>query len=147
VSGLSQQDYTELLAFRTALRRFEGWSEQQARRVGLSPAQHQLLLAVKGHPDSRGPTIGEVAEYLNVRHHSAVGLADRAEGAGIVVRTRLPEDARTVRLTLTELGDEKIRQLSELHIAELRHLTPLLDHLTAVKRDANSEDDEISALP
>lgn len=130
MSGLSQREYTELLAFRTALRRFERWSEEQARRVGLTPAHHQLLLAVKGHPDTRGPTIGEVAEYLNIRHHSAVGLADRAEGGGLVVRTRHPEDARTVRLTLTELGQQKIRQLSELHIAELRRLAPLLEHMT-----------------
>lgn len=130
MSTLSQHEYTELLAFRTALRRFERWSEAQAKRVSLTPAQHQLLLAVKGHPDRRGPTIGEVADYLNVRHHSAVGLADRAEGVGLVVRTRHPEDARTVRLTLTKLGQQKIHQLSELHIAELRRLAPLLEHLT-----------------
>lgn len=128
--GLSQREYTELLAFRTALRRFERWSEQQARRVGLTPAHHQLLLAIKGHPDTRGPTIGEVADYLNVRHHSAVGLVDRAESGGLVVRTRHPENARTVRLTLTKLGQQKIRQLSELHIAELRRLAPLLEHMT-----------------
>lgn len=128
-AGLSQPQYAELLVFRTALRRFESWSEQQARRVGLSPAQHQLLLTVKGHADSEGPTIGEVADYLAVRHHSAVGLADRAEAAGLIQRTRHREDGRAVRLRLTELGQNKIRQLSELHLAELRRLAPLLEAL------------------
>jgi DNA-binding MarR family transcriptional regulator len=131
MSGLSQRDYTSLLKFRTVLRRFERWSEQQARHVGLTPAQHQLLLAVKGHPDRRGPTLREVAEYLNVRHHSAVGLADRAVESGLVLRTRDAGDGRVVRITLTTLGAERIGQLSELHLAELGRLTRLLEHLPA----------------
>ncbi|HEY4454462.1 MAG TPA: MarR family winged helix-turn-helix transcriptional regulator [Pseudonocardiaceae bacterium] len=118
-----------LLEFRAALRRFERWSEAQARQVGLTPAQHQLLLAVKGHPDRRGPTIREVAGYLGVQHHSAVGLADRAVDAGLVVRARDADDARLVRLALTALGEQRIGQLSELHLAELVRLTPLLEHL------------------
>jgi len=126
---LSENDYANLLAFRAALRRFERWSEAQARQVGLTPAQHQLLLAVKGHPDRRGPTIREVADYLGVRHHSAVGLADRAVDAGLVIRVRDAGDARLARLALTPLGEQRIGQLSELHLAELVRLTPLLEHL------------------
>lgn len=129
MSGLSQSDYTNLLAFRAALRRFDRWSETQARRAGLTPAQHQLLLAVKGHADRRGPTIRQVADYLGVQHHSVVGLADRAVDAGLVVRVKDPDDARLVRLALTELGEERIGQLSEAHLAELVRLTPLLEHL------------------
>jgi DNA-binding MarR family transcriptional regulator len=129
MTGLSQNDYVNLLEFRAALRRFERWSEAQARQVGLTPAQHQLLLAVKGHPDRRGPTIREVAGYLGVQHHSAVGLADRAVDAGLVVRARDADDARLVRLALTALGEQRIGQLSELHLAELVRLTPLLEHL------------------
>lgn len=129
MTGLSQNDYANLLEFRAALRRFERWSETQARQVGLTPAQHQLLLAVKGHADRRGPTIREVAEYLGVQHHSAVGLADRAVDGGLVVRARDAEDARLVRLALTPLGEQRIGQLSELHLAELVRLTPLLEHL------------------
>ena len=129
MTGLSQSDYTNLLAFRAALRRFDRWSEAQARRAGLTPAQHQLLLAVKGHADRRGPTIREVAAYLGVQHHSAVGLADRAVDAGLVVRVRDAEDARLARLALTPLGEERISALSELHLAELVRLTPLLEHL------------------
>jgi DNA-binding MarR family transcriptional regulator len=126
---LSQDDYRDLLAFRTALRRFEGWSEAQARAVGLTPAQHQLLLSVRGHDDERGPTVTEIAEYLNVRHHSAVGLIDRTARAGYVRRGRDTEDGRIVRVALTAEGAQRVAALSELHIHELARLTPLLDHL------------------
>lgn len=129
MTGLSQNDYTNLLEFRAALRRFDRWSETQARRAGLTPAQHQLLLAVKGHADRRGPTIRQVADYLGVQHHSVVGLTDRAVDAGLVVRVKDADDARLVRLALTPLGEERISALSELHLAELVRLTPLLEHL------------------
>lgn len=127
--GLSGEDYERLLRFRTELRRFEDWSRRQAQQVGLTPAQHQLLLAVKGHPDSNGPTLREVAGYLYVRHHSAVELADRAADAGLVARNPDPSDARAVRITLTALGADRIEQLSQLHLAELERLAPLLHHL------------------
>src|SRR5580698_1525208 len=101
---LTDADYEDLLTLRTGLRRFLRWSEQQAEDAGLTPAQHQLLLAIRGHPDPRGPTIGEVADYLLLRHHSAVGLIDRADAAGLVQRSRDPEDHRVVRLQLTAMG-------------------------------------------
>ena len=78
---LPDADYEDLLTLRTGLRRFLRWSEQQAEAAGLTPAQHQLLLTIRGHPDRRGPTVGEVADYLLLRHHSAVGLVDRAVAA------------------------------------------------------------------
>jgi DNA-binding MarR family transcriptional regulator len=131
---LSHGDYRDLLAFRTALRRFEGWSEAQARAVGLTAAQHQLLLAVQGHDDRRGPTITEVADYLDIRHHSAVGLVDRTELAGYVRRAREDADARIVRVTLTEDGTKRLEALSELHIHELLRLAPLLEHLRSPGR-------------
>lgn len=127
---LSRCDYANLLRFRSALRRFESWSQEQARQAGLTPAWHQLLLAIKGHADERGPTISEAADYLNTRHHSVVGLVDRAERSRLLRRTRDPADARVVRLRLTELGQEKIAQLSQLHLAELTRLAPILRHLT-----------------
>lgn len=83
---LSHEDYENLLAFRTSLCRFLHWSETTARSVGLSPAQHQLMLAVKGHPGTHGPAIGDLAGYLMLRHHGAVELVDRAAAAGLVVR-------------------------------------------------------------
>lgn len=120
---LPDETYARLLALRTGLRRFIHWSEQQAGAAGLTGAQHQLLLAVRGHPDPRGPTIGEVADYLLLRHHSAVGLIDRADAAGLVVRTRDAADHRIVRLTLTAQGAERLETLSELHLAELARLS------------------------
>ena len=131
VSGLSHADYANLLAFRTALRRFDAWSHEQARQVGLTHAQHQLLLAIKGHDGPQGPTIGEAALYLNTRHHSVVGLVDRAEAAGLLCRARDDADARAVRLRLTDLGEERLAQLTELHLAELGRLEPILRHLVA----------------
>ncbi|MGH8974212.1 MAG: MarR family transcriptional regulator [Acidimicrobiia bacterium] len=107
-----EPDYRRLLEFRTGLRRFVRWSEQQAAAVGLTPMQHQLLLAVRGHPGPSGPTIGDVAEYLLLRRHSAVGLIDRAETAGLVRRARDEADLRVVRLELTPLGARRIEQLS-----------------------------------
>ena len=122
-------DYDALLAFRTALRRFNRWSEAQAQAVGLTHAQHQLLLAIKGHADPRGPTIGDAADYLLLRHHSTVELVNRAQAAGLVERHRDDNDARVVRLTLTELGQTKLTALTQLHIDELRQLSPLLQHV------------------
>lgn len=120
--GLSDAVYARLLALRTGLREFERWSEEQARAAGLTPAQHQLLLAVRGHGDPRGPTIGEVADYLLLKHHSVVGLIDRADTAGLVTRTRDDEDHRVVRLRLTPAGAKRLEALSALHVEELERL-------------------------
>jgi DNA-binding MarR family transcriptional regulator len=119
---LSDADYEDLLTLRTGLRRFLRWSEQQAEEAGLTPAQHQLLLAIRGHSDPRGPTIGEVADYLLLRHHSAVGLIDRADAAGLVERLRDPEDHRLVRLQLTAIGRKRLEKLSAVHLEELQRL-------------------------
>jgi DNA-binding MarR family transcriptional regulator len=119
---LRDADYEDLLTLRTGLRRFLRWSEQQAEAEGLTPAQHQLLLAIRGHPDRRGPAMGEVADYLLLRHHSAVGLVDRADKAGLVTRTRDPEDHRVVRLELTPKGHQRLEKLSALHGEELHRL-------------------------
>src|SRR4051795_3101249 len=100
----TDEDYQRLLDLRSGLRRFLRWSQDQARAAGLTPAQHQLLLAIRGHPDERGPTVGEVAGYLLLRHHSAVGLVDRAEGAGLVAREQDADNLSVVRLRLTAHG-------------------------------------------
>ena len=126
VKAIGDEQYEQLLRMRTGLRRFLRWSEEQARREGLTGAQHQLLLAVRGHPDGRGPTIGEVAEYLALKHHSAVGLVDRTEAAGLVVRRADREDHRVVRLQLTAMGRRRLASLSAAHIEELRRLAPEL---------------------
>ncbi len=115
----SDQDYRDILAFRDQLRRFLAWSEKQCRAAGLSPSQHQLLLAVRGHPSAEAPTIGEIAEHLQLRHHSAVGLIDRAEAAGLIRRVHDRNDRRMVRIALEPMGEEALEELTALHITEL----------------------------
>ncbi|HYH46229.1 MAG TPA: MarR family transcriptional regulator, partial [Thermoanaerobaculia bacterium] len=121
---VGDSEYQRLLLFRTGLRRFLHWSGQQAEAAGLTPAQHQLLLAIRGHQDSRGPTIGDTAGYLLLRHHSAVGLVDRAEAAGLVERLEDQDDRRVVRLRLSPKGAGILVQLSQAHLEELTRLAP-----------------------
>ena len=127
--ALSETQFQALLEFRTALRRFNNWSEEQARSAGLTPAKHQLLLAVKGHPGNEGPTVGEIANHLVLRHHSAVGLIDRAVADGLVQRTSDAGNRSIVRVTLTPAGIAKLDALSEAHLEELDHLAPVMRSL------------------
>ncbi|MGH9056436.1 MAG: MarR family winged helix-turn-helix transcriptional regulator [Acidimicrobiales bacterium] len=127
--GLDDAAYRRLLGLRDELRRFLHWSEQQARSAGLTPAQHQLLLAVRGHPEPGGPTIREVADHLLSQHHSVVGLVDRAVGAGLVERHEDPHDRRVARVRLTDAGDEALAQLSNAHLAEMGRLAVALNPL------------------
>jgi DNA-binding MarR family transcriptional regulator len=121
---LTDADFQRLLELRTSLRRFLRWSEEQAAEAGLTPAQHQLLLTIRGHRHPDGPTIGEVATYLLLRHHSAVGLVDRAVKAGLVLRQEDATDRRVVRLRLTPLGRDLLTLLSAAHFEELDRLLP-----------------------
>jgi DNA-binding MarR family transcriptional regulator len=122
---LEQSDFEHLLELRTGLRRFIRWSDQQAQAAGLTPAKHQLLLAIKGHPGPSGPTIGEVADYLVLRHHSAVGLIDRAVEDGLVKRNK-DRSKGVVRVTLTRAGEDKLHALAETHLEEIAHLAPTM---------------------
>jgi len=129
---ISDADFERLLEFRIGLRRFLHWSEEQAAAAGLTPMQHQLLLAIRGSRGRLGPTVGEVAEMLLIRHHSAVGLIDRAEAAGFVRRRVDRSDQRIVRLRLTPLGSRRLDRLSAAHLEELTRLRP---HLHAIWDD------------
>jgi len=123
VPTLDDDEYERLLELRDGLRRFLRWSEGQAARAGLTGAQHQLLLAVRGHPDRRGPTIRDIAEHLLVRPHSAVGLIDRSVGLGLVERRPDADDGRVVRLVLTPVGSRRLAALSAVHVEELARLS------------------------
>ena len=125
----TDMDYRHLLELRTGLRRFLRWSEHQAREAGVTPAQHQLLLAIRGHADPQGPTVGDVADYLVLRHHSAVGLVDRAVAADLIERTKDRENSSAVRLRLTEKGSRTLDALSEQHLREIAHLAPTMHGL------------------
>lgn len=119
---LEESDYRLLRAFRGELRTFLRWSEEAAHEAGLTPALHQLLLVLCGHPDRPGPTVGEVARELRVRHHSAVELAHRAEESGLIERHRDPDDHRQVRLRLTARGRERLEELTRRHLPRIEQL-------------------------
>jgi len=126
---LTDDEYRRLLEFRTGLRRFLRWSETEASTVGVTPAHHQLMLAVRGHDDARGPTVGDLAQHLLLRHHSTVGLVDRAAAAGLVERVPDADDARIVRVRLTGEGGARLSELSALHLQELDRLVPRMAQL------------------
>lgn len=118
--------YAQLLRFRRELRSFLRWSEQAARRNGLTPAVHQLLLAVRGGDRPGGATVGDVADALGIRHHSAVQLAHRAEELALVTRSRGLADHREVRLALTGKGEAQLAHLTRLHRPRISALAQLL---------------------
>ena len=121
--------YRQLLAFRTQLRRFDRWSRDAAEDHGLTHTQHQLLLAVRGSATDGGPTVGEVAEALLVRPHTAGELVDRMSAGGFVRRVPDQADHRRVRLHLTRDGERVLRELTAVHLEELKRLRPLLGDL------------------
>jgi DNA-binding MarR family transcriptional regulator len=117
---LSNEQYQVLFAFRCALRQYLQWSASHAAKFGLAPQQAQLLLAIRVRPEDSPPSIGELASSLQIRQHSAVGLANRAQRAGLVTRNIDPHDQRVVRIALTPQGRTVIAQLAESHLAELQ---------------------------
>jgi DNA-binding MarR family transcriptional regulator len=126
---VTDAQYQQMLTFRSALRRFDQWSREQARLHGLTQSQHQLLLAIRGSVTPGGPTVGEIADALLVRHHTASELIDRTEELGLVARLRDREDTRRVRLSLTDLGVERLGELTAVHVEELRRLAPIFESL------------------
>jgi DNA-binding MarR family transcriptional regulator len=106
-----RHDCVALAAFRYSLRRFLWWSDSSARSVGLTPQQHQCLLAISGLPDHQAPTISAIAERLQIVHHTAVELVDRLAANGLVTRVRSAADHREVLIHLTPAGKECLRPL------------------------------------
>jgi len=126
---VSKAEYETLAAFRYALRQFLHFSEEAAQRAGLTPQQHQALLAIKGFPGRDRLTIGELAERLRVRHHSAVELADRLMAERLVAREPGTADRRQVYLTLTARGEKVLEKLSAAHKEQLRRVGPQMGEL------------------
>ncbi len=123
---ISLNDYRATAEFRYQIRRFLRASEQIARSYGLNPQQYQLMLALKGLPDEHSATIGEIAERLQIQHHSTVELADRLSAKGLVRRKRDNQDRRQVLLELTAKGEKTLRELALHHRDELRSTGPEL---------------------
>lgn len=123
---IAQSEYESLAELRHQLRRFLHFSEQAAHSVGLEPQQHQLMLALKGLPSSTRPRVGELAERLQIRHHSAVELVNRLVAGGYVRRAASGCDRREVLLSLTAKGEAVLHELSVHHQSELRLRGPAL---------------------
>ncbi|ACV79947.1 MAG TPA: MarR family transcriptional regulator [Microlunatus sp.] len=120
--ALTKHDFEALARFRSGIRRYLRFSEETVRAHGVTPQQYQLLLALKGFPDREWATVRELADRLQLRHHSVVELVNRAQARGLVDRGPHPDDARMVRIQLTEDGEQTLAHLSALHRDELRRL-------------------------
>ena len=123
---IPMDEYRALAEFRFQIRRFVHFSEQAAHAAGLEPQQHQLMLALKGFPEGKSATISDLAERLQLQHHSAVELIGRSVRQGLVARRRGTADRRQVFVTLTSHGESLLRDLSLHHRRELRSAGPAL---------------------
>lgn len=119
---VTDDEYRTLAQFRRALRTFLRFSEEAARTAGITPGQYQLMIMIRGADAATAPTVGDIADALKLRHHSAVELVDRAVAAGLIRRRPDPEDGRRQRLTLTATGEETLAGLAAVHLEELRRL-------------------------
>jgi DNA-binding MarR family transcriptional regulator len=126
---VSRRDYEMLAAFRYSLRQFLRFSEEAAHAAGLTPQQHQALLAIKGFPQRDYVTIGELAERLQITHHSTVGLVDRLEKQKYLRRAQAAQDHRKVYVKLTAKGEKILENLSAEHREQLRRISPQLKPL------------------
>lgn len=124
-SVLSDSDYAALADFRAALRGFLAFSEARAGAVGLSPQQHQALLAIRG-ADAGRATIGYVADRLMLKPHSASELVDRLAALNLIARRTAEDDRRRTLLALTDRAEALLAELSETHREEIHRLKPLL---------------------
>ncbi len=123
---MTRKDYETLAAFRYELRKFFNFSEKAAEDHGLAVQQYLALLSIEGFPGRNHTTIGELAERLQVAHHSAVGLVDRLEKKALVKRTPAEDDRRKVSVRLTKRGLAKLEKLAAVHHEELQTVGPLL---------------------
>lgn len=126
---LTSRDYQALGAFRHALRRFLAFSEAGSRALDLTPQQHQALLAVRAHPGAVPITVGELAERLLIKNHSALGLVDRLVERGLVTRAPSPQDRRRVVLALTDEGAARLETISRNNLGQLKSTLPVFTDL------------------
>ena len=138
-NSLSSIEFCALAEFRYQIRQFLNGTEQAARAAGLEPQQYLFLLAVRGLPAGREATIRELAERMQLRHHSAVEMVNRLEHAQLLRRERSQTDRRQVILHLTPRGEKILSRLAGQRIAELRTAAPeLVRALTAVIRSTRA---------
>jgi DNA-binding MarR family transcriptional regulator len=122
-------DYEALARLRYELRRFQAFSSAAAAKAGLTPQQHQALLIVRGFSDPDPVSIGDLAKYLLIRHHTAVELVDRMTKLELISREVDDSDARRVLIKLTREGEKRLQKLSEIHSKELQAIGPTLTRM------------------
>ena len=126
VEPLTKADFEELARFRFGIRRYLRFSEQVVRDHGLTPQQYQLLLALKGFPGREWASVSELADRLQLRHHSVGELVNRAQAQDLVTKAPHPTDARIVRVEMTRHGERALARLSAVHRDELRRMGTVL---------------------
>jgi DNA-binding MarR family transcriptional regulator len=129
---LTLSDYQALAEFRYQIRKYLHFSEKAVQSAGLERGQYQLMLAIKGMPEDVRPRIRELADRMQIQHHSAVELINRLEAGGFVRRERGQEDRREVMLALTPKGEKVLAELALHHHEELRSAAP--DLVAALRR-------------
>lgn len=125
-AALTKHDFEALAAFRFAIRRYLRFSEDTVRAHDISPRQYQLMLALAGFSGREWATVTELAERLQLKHHSVVELVNRAQQQDLVARAANPDDARVVRVVLTTAGERALGLLSALHLDELERMSSAL---------------------
>lgn len=133
-SAVSQADYETLAAFRFELRKFLNFSEQAAKALGMTPQQHQSLLAIRAAPD-RMLSIGDLAEQLFIQPHTASELADRMSVLGWLERRASAADKRRVCLGLTSAAEQMLDSMSATHRGEVLRIRGTLTELLAQLED------------
>ena len=122
-------NYEVLARFRYELRKFQAFSKAAANKAGLTPQQHQALLGVRGFSSQRLASVGDLARFLLIRHHTAVGLVDRMEKLELLSRIVDEGDGRRVLLKLTREGQRRLQKVSKLNLKELRAIGPALTEI------------------
>jgi DNA-binding MarR family transcriptional regulator len=130
MATMNDDDYGALAGFRYTLREFMRYSEAAAEKAGITPRQHQALLAIRAGPEG-ALYVGELAERLLLKPHSASELVQRMAEQQLVRRETGAEDKRQVLLRLSDRGETMLERLSQSHRAELRRLRPMLQELLA----------------
>lgn len=133
--GLSDSDYQALGQFRRAIREFLAFSQEGALEHGLTSQQHQALLAIRTHHGVEPMTIGELAECLMIKSHSAVGLVARLEERDLVVRRASDEDRRRALLELRPRGAEVLEAISLRNLGKIGHAADILDEIVRTVRE------------
>ena len=123
---LTLSDFQALAEFRYELRKFLRFSERAVQAAGIEKQQYQLMLAIKGAPEGECPRIRDLAEQMQIQHHSTVELMNRLQAKGYVRREAAQEDRREVLVVLTAKGDRVVSELARDHHEQLQTAGPRL---------------------